>query len=212
MAWTTKVCQISVDLIEVLFDGLNMHDAIPEAELRAALRQAIFSEPLTRDAIERNLNRFASQYIRREPTNFVLITTVSAVGQMPTSNPDPGGCHLSFAAQIPAPFVAGRLAQVEAAGRSLRAMPRADATFVSIAVTGRSDHQAAEKALRALDLQRGIWNFFSTQEQQPTSRLWEFDAPSTRYALAQCTRFTCLTDGLPQILSGMSPSTLALTM
>ncbi len=148
-----------LDLIEVLFDGLNLHDAIPEAELRTALRQALFSEPLTRDAIERNLNRFATEYLRREPTNYVLITTVSAVGQMPATNPDPSGCHLSFATQLPSSFFEGRLAQLEAARRSLRAMPPMTATFVSIAATGRSDHQAAEKALIALDLQRGIWNF-----------------------------------------------------
>ena len=148
-----------LDLVEMLFDGLETDAEIPEVELRSALRRALNSEPFTLVSTKQKLNRFATQYLKREATEYLLITTVSAVGQMPTIVPDPGGCQLSFSAGIPAAFSETRREKLKTAEHMLHSRLPERATYACVSLVARSDHQAAEKALDAIDLQRGLWNF-----------------------------------------------------
>lgn len=147
------------DLAETLFDELDANSEVPEAELRSAFHLALFGEPFTVSAIVEKLNRFEVEYLERPAASFVLVSTISALGQMPTPSPDPDGCQLEFALQLSAPFGEERQVHLKTAEHMLHAKPRDRVTYASVATTGRSDHQAAEKGLNALDLQRGLWNF-----------------------------------------------------
>ena len=123
-----------------------------------------YLDKMTPDALIADMNRRERDYWQRDERRYVLTTSISARPSNPLANTSISGHRITFGTYLPKRF-AREHAKVRERGRSVIfgeppewwSMIRGYSP-VRVSVRARSEYEAYEKAIGALDLLRGIWN------------------------------------------------------
>jgi hypothetical protein len=130
--------------------------------------QSVFAvghlDEMTPDALIAEINRRERDFWRQEERRFVLTTSISVKPPNPLANASVLGHRITFSRHLPKRF-AREHAKVRDWGRkdifgeppNLWSLVKGYSP-VRVSVRARSDFEAYEKAMGALDLLRGIWN------------------------------------------------------
>lgn len=156
------------DVVTVLERALSFSETMTERDRRRLLAEALFgaarSGPLTADALLARVNRGAQKFFRKDPEEYVLATSLSFAyfPELPRST-EVSGCTISFGPWLPEHLRAGHEEAEERMrryvfGKYPGAEGLAPYCAVWVSAVGRSDFEAADRALATLDLLRGIWN------------------------------------------------------
>ena len=147
--------------------GTEFLSDIPQADQRFIVSRAMVEAPypLTPNSLIGEINRRAEAFLRKPPRPYVLVTSISARHFAELSRSEVSGRRMYFRQDLP-PHL--RASHEQARDRSERKLlgplpnpvyPYQRYTAVWIHTRGRSHWEAAIRALDALDLLRGIWNF-----------------------------------------------------
>ncbi len=147
--------------------GVEFLADIPQANQRHIVSKAMFEapNPLTPSSLIGEINRRAEAFLREPERPYVLVTSISARYFAELSRSEVSGRRMYFRQSLPQHLRAGHK---QARGRSARYLlgrlpnpeyPSQRYTAVWIHTRGRSYWEAVIRALDALDLLRGIWNF-----------------------------------------------------
>lgn len=147
------------DELAVVESAIEFSKELPEIErIRIAL-SAIFEagkRKLTIQSVLREAARLQDKFLRKSAESFVVVTGISV---------DPfcrarsiGTTRIIFRRSKPKRFDQGK---IESKFRHYVNSPLPlDYAFTAVATRGRSNEEAFENAINALDLLRGIWNLF----------------------------------------------------
>jgi hypothetical protein len=147
--------------------GTEFLSDIPQADQRVIVNKAMVEapDPLTPSSLIGEINRRAEAFLRKPPRPYVLVTSISARYFAELSRSEVSGRRMYFRQDLP-PHL--RASHKQARDRSTRKLlgplpkselPSQRYTAVWIHTRGRSHWEAVIRALDALDLLRGIWNF-----------------------------------------------------
>ncbi|MEJ7842541.1 MAG: hypothetical protein WKF95_12290 [Rubrobacter sp.] len=156
------------DTLAVFERALFFSEAVPERDKRVLFGRALFAAAnlgeLTPGTLIGEVNRRAQEFARRENKEYVLATSFSFAhfATLPEST-EISGCQISFGSGLPDNLREGHEEVKERMRRYVFGDYPAIHGFSSycavwVSVRGRSEYEAAERALAALDLLRGIWN------------------------------------------------------
>lgn len=154
-----------VEYVALLFSMLNFSSEIPEIEGRRIVEQAVFRtgerEHITAQNILAEINRLEGEFLRRPFNRYMLVTSLSVSRMALLPKVKINNAYITFG---------GQLSQVCQRERDRIIADRArhvlytdvpnDYLITKVYVSARSPHEATDIALNALDLIRGIWNWF----------------------------------------------------
>jgi len=148
------------DCISVLHSSLAFSDGIPQTERRKiialSIRDAAVAGVISAKALLREISKRENSYLRRPVKKFVLVTSLSICHDSTLNTLRVNDAMIRFTPQLPKRFDQGPI--MELANSYVVGLFPKDYCAVRVSVTGRSDHEAVEKAFNAVDLLRGIWN------------------------------------------------------
>jgi len=155
------------ECVAFLLHTLVFPNGIPENERRRILNQAtmtLLDSQLTSHSLLEGINRLTDQYLQLPSQSYVLTTSISLslFNDLPSYSDH--RVTVRFTHQPPSQFlqerkdITGRFRQV------LFTDPPTHYLYVLARVSARSVHEAADSALEAIDLQRGIWNWFFNRQ------------------------------------------------
>lgn len=179
-----KVSTSSMDFDDyrtVLLSALDFNEDFPEVERTRLLWKALWETakagPLTKESVLATVKRRESEFLASPRRRYVLATYLS-IRRAPKLRPlRHGDAMLTLSARLPPRFLKARRlmegeGQVSYPLRGKR-LPT-DYLSVRVSASGRSDHEGGFRAIRALELVRGIWNFTINQ------RTWSSSSTSPR--------------------------------
>jgi len=154
-----------VEYVALLFSMLNFSSEIPEIEGRRIVEQAVFRagerEHITAQNILAEVNRLEGEFLRNPLSRYTLVTSLSVSRMALLPRVKINNAYIAFG---------GQLSQVCQRERDRIIADRAqhvlytnvpnDYIMTRVYVSARSTHEATDTALNALDLIRGIWNWF----------------------------------------------------
>jgi len=147
----------------VLFSMLSFPKDIPEIDARRLLTKAIFQTAekgtITRERLLATLNRLINEYLQQPVRRYVLATSlsISLVASLKMPRLRQGNTVIMFG-QWPARFYQERVRILEYAQHVLHAEIPRNYLEVRVSINARTVYEAADNALRMLDLIRGVWN------------------------------------------------------
>jgi len=127
-----------------------------DALSRKAARLAGATGPITAESLKRSLVQSYQEHRSSPLQPYVLVTTLSTRLPDNLSSRTVGPCEILLSESLPPEFV--RLNPLDRLD-SATIEARERGPWVRISVEGRSRHEAGERALEAIDLLRGVWNF-----------------------------------------------------
>jgi len=148
------------DYLTVLRSSVNFLARLPEMERRRIVRQAVFSVAqtgtLTTKTLLAEISKKENNFLRLPYKRLVLATSISIRYFDSLTPKQVNGARITFSASLPKRF--GRVDILKRARRNdITDTPRNYAQ-VRVSVRARSESEAANLALDAFDLLRGIWN------------------------------------------------------
>ena len=155
------------DVIGVLESVLQFPADIPETEARRAVGEALFKEnveELEAESFRHAVEQAVVAFLDSTPSPYVLISSVSVKYFEDLNERELCGCRLSFYREVPQRFQQGRRAAEERASALVpgsflySGQYRLRYTVVTVETAGRSASEAGARALKALDVQRSLWN------------------------------------------------------
>lgn len=159
---------VSGEPLILLETGVEFLEPISDADrsriVRRALQSALKSKSYGPNVLIGEINKAARDFVNFPEKSYVLTTGLSFGHFEDISRVESSGCRLYVRRQLPRYLVEPRK-EVELQNRELiRALYPEDVPNESYAaawlhVHGRSPFEATDRALEALDLRRGIWNF-----------------------------------------------------
>lgn len=142
---------------------------IPEIEKRRIVYQATFKAAnkgkITPQALLRAIGELEREYHDRDLRRYQMVTSLSA---MPVTALRPTrilGTTINFAPHLAASFQRPRDSVQKNARDSIAGEIPTNYIYTKIGVSARSNAEAANHALDAIDLLRGIWNLFFNRGQ-----------------------------------------------
>lgn len=167
----------SPDVVTVLHSTVRFAEKLPELEQRDIIWHSALSvsqtEQVTKESLIKEISRRERACAIRPVTPYVLATTLSVRRQFSMSGPpelpakaEISGHRITFDAQLPKHFREG-YRETQEQGRNIifgelpRERPHWERySAVRVSARARSEEQAAESAIDALDFLRGIWNLY----------------------------------------------------
>jgi hypothetical protein len=168
------------DVVTVLQRAVDFEGDVPERDLTGIVNRALFraakAGPLQPEPLLGEISRGVQDFLEKPEKEFVLATSLSGFSIWPAPSgldgePEVSGCRISLAPALPEHLREGH----EAAKVRMRryvfgkypdsVSSGSGYTAAWISTMGRSVHEAAERALEALDLRRAIWNFSLNRQQ-----------------------------------------------
>jgi hypothetical protein len=148
------------DYVTVIHSSLNFAADIPEDERRRTIALSIRAVAnrgvITQAALLREISRQEAVYLRLPLRPFTVATSLSVRPAQGLTRTSIGGATITFSRRLPRRFNQQPL--MERASELIHGDLPEDYTSVRASVRARSEHEAVERALDALDLLRGIWN------------------------------------------------------
>lgn len=141
-------------------EELNEHDtaALAWKAFTHSVKELGGQKPITESQFRAALDEFAAEFYRKTPERYSAVTGLSVNG-VPFQSTTVNGCKivpLSSRKSFPAPALSRSFPEIARHVESTRYR------LVRIETTGRSHHDAMERALDALNLLRGFWTLYST--------------------------------------------------
>lgn len=148
------------DCISVLHSSLKFSLGIPQTERRriisTSIRSVAIGGTISAKALFREISKQENAYLRLPLKKFVLVTSLSVRHDISLKPALVHDATVRFAPRLPRRF--DQKPVLGLANNSVFGVLPTDYCAVRVSVTGRSEHEAAEKAFDAVDLLRGIWN------------------------------------------------------
>lgn len=157
------------DYAVVLNSMVSLNKEIPPLEKRRIISQAIFQAgakgKITAERLLSEMRSFESKYLRRPLQKYNLVTSISVNRVCKLKRKKVYGCTISFCPFLPKVYGEGISEIIDHARHSITGEIPTNYMYVKVSVSAKSHDEAANKALDALDLMRGIWNFFENRKQ-----------------------------------------------
>jgi hypothetical protein len=157
------------DLLSCLEDIVLFKDILPELEKRRIVQSAVFAAAgagkITRATLLREISKREYAFLTAPPKKYVLVSGLSTPYFPGLTKTRLGNHTFTFGRYLPTRFHREHERAREAvADRIPGRMPdptslREHYASVRVSTSGRSENEAAERALDQLDLLRGIWTF-----------------------------------------------------
>ena len=163
------------DLLSSLEDTLSFEQGLPGRERQRIVSQAVFDAAgageITRATLRREVSKREYAFLTAKPRRYVLVTGLSTNHFAGLRRTRLGEHTFTFDRYLPERFHKGHDRAIESVVESIPGeLPRQTSisehyTFVRVSTWGRSEDEASEKALEALDLLRGIWTLHLNRRQ-----------------------------------------------
>ena len=142
---------------------LNSHDAswIAQGAIRSAIKKQGGRTPIDPDEVIRQGNKIAATFFRKPPRNYVLLSSLS-ISEFPATRIRIRSCEISPLKRRPGQYDYPENMQFQVSNTPYE--KHVDSTkyqLIKIKTTGQSIYQAADYALNALHLLRGLWTLFA---------------------------------------------------
>lgn len=170
--------------IVVLSSMVSLSTGISELEKKRIITKATFKVAgqgsITPESILLEINSLEKQYLKEAPKKYVLITSLSVQRFLKLKRQSVNGCTITFTSTVPYPFRKEAEKVNKHATHSICGELPKDYLVVRIAVAAKSHSEAADRAIDAIDLFRGIWNLFynrrnvhrmSSGQRQPVNKI-----------------------------------------
>jgi hypothetical protein len=148
------------DCVSVLHSSLKFSDGIPQTDrsriIALSIREVAIAGNISAKVLLREISKQENSYLRLPIKKLVLVTSLSIGHDRTLNNALVDGAAIRFTPRLPRRFDQGPIMQL-ANSYVFGPLPK-DYCAVRVSVTGRSEHEAVEKAFNAVDLLRGIWN------------------------------------------------------
>lgn len=155
------------DYTVVLNSMVSLNKEIPPLEKRRIINQARYQAgakgKITTKGLLSEIGNLESQYIKRPLQKYNLVTSISVNRVCKLKRKKIHGCTISFCPFLPKVYEEGISRIIQHASHSITGEIPTDYMHVKVSVSAKSYDEAADKALDALDLIRGIWNFFENR-------------------------------------------------
>jgi len=143
---------------------LSFASKIPEVEKSRIVIQATFKaanmKRITAKGILREVNKLEIAYENIPPQKYQLITSISVSHLSSLRQLSFDGCTISFMNKIPQSHLEGRLKILQRATRVTEESIPNNYKYVKITVEGKTEQEAVDRAILALDFVRAVWNYF----------------------------------------------------
>jgi len=150
--------------VAVLNSMISLGSTIPELEKKRIISNAAFNAAgigvVTPDSLLYEIDKLEKQYLKETPKRYILVTSLSVGRFSKIRRQSINGCILTFRPDIPKHFSKEATKIEKQASYSICGELPQDYLVAKIAVTGKSSSEAADRAIDAIDLFRGIWNLF----------------------------------------------------
>jgi hypothetical protein len=157
------------EYIALLFSMLNFSNGIPEIEGRRIVQQAVYSAGkrahITAMNILAEINRLEGEFLRTPLIRYILVTSLSVSKMVLLPKININNAYITFGGQLSK--VCQRERDRIIANRAQNILYTAaptDYLTTRIYVSARSPYEAIDLALNAMNLIRGIWNWFYNRQ------------------------------------------------
>lgn len=157
------------DPLILLETGVEFLVPIPDVDrsriIRGALKAALGSENYGPSVLIGEINKATRDFVRSPETKYVVAASLSFVHFQDLSRIEGSDCRLYVRRRLPKYLLKAREEAKQRSERTFSGGYPEDAPFLEryalawIHVRGRSPQEAMDRAVEALDLRRGIWNF-----------------------------------------------------
>jgi hypothetical protein len=151
----------------IIHNMLSFPDDIPEREKRNIVSSALFAAakkpPITPKSIIAESHRLLNAYYKRPIKPYILLTTVSLQHTVVLPITRPRRCTVTFHANPKPPFIVAREKLIQEANKQLNYDLPDFYSYVRVHAKARSPFESVDNALDALDLTRGILNWFENR-------------------------------------------------
>jgi len=145
-------------------NGLNESDArsIIWKAIAGVIRKQGGGRAIPPKDVLAHANRIAASHFRKRAADYVLVTSLS-VESLPAKRIRMSGCEMAALAERGSRYLLPD-ALKSRSGDDLLAMHLKSTEYITVRVktAGRSIHEAADRALDAVNLLRGLWTLFAT--------------------------------------------------
>lgn len=156
---------VTQDILAVIDSSIEFSEPLPEVEKRRIIWTGIVSaakEKLSDITILAEISKKEREFLQQPKRPFVLATSLSIARPTPLTRTEISGCRMRFEASLPKRFDREKIKNI------IRHYVVGDLptwyTTIRASVRARSEYEAAEAALDAIDLLRGIWNLFFNRQ------------------------------------------------
>ncbi len=153
------------DILAVIDSSIEFSEPLPEVEKRRIIWSSIISAAkgrLSDKTILAEILKGEREFVQRPRKPFVLATSLSVTRFTPLKGTEISGCRMRFDASLPRRFDREKIKDT-VRHHIVGDLP-SSYTTVRTSVRARSEYEAAEAALDAIDLLRGIWNLFFNRQ------------------------------------------------
>lgn len=153
------------DILAVIDSSVEFSNPLPEMEKRRIIWTGIISAAkggLSDKTILAEISKGEHEFLQRPRKPFVLATSLSVTRFIPLKRTEISGCRMRFDASLPRRFEREKIKDT-VRHYIVGDFPSSYAT-IRISVRARSGYEAAEAALDAIDLLRGVWNLFFNRQ------------------------------------------------
>lgn len=145
--------------LTALFSMVDLDASIPqqvaESSIRLAINEVLRLNKLNKDDLLKIIKKEIGQYYRKPSKKYKLLTSLSIKKNITLPTMKINECVLTFSSKIPKKYFQARLDML----KEISEKDRTDYQFVVVSTEAKSNYEAAQKCLDALDLVRGIMNF-----------------------------------------------------
>ncbi|MDD2901195.1 MAG: hypothetical protein PHU44_02030 [Syntrophales bacterium] len=150
--------------VAVLSSMLSFDSNIPELEKRRIVNKALFNvggkAKITPQTLLQEMDRLGRNYLGIVPKKFVLITSLSISNLIKLKRQVINNCVITFSNDISHVFHKEIGKIKEGATNFIDGEFPKNYLFVKISVEAKSYSEAFDRAINAIDIFRGIWNYF----------------------------------------------------
>ena len=150
------------EYVTVLQSIVDFSSSVPSSVRRGIVYRATFSAAesgkVTANALIREMSKLENEYEKRAKDRFVLATSISVKDLAALSKTEISGCRITFNRYLPAKFDPAAIADM-AEEYIIGNLPTRY-SVARVSVQARSEDEAFERALDAVDLLRGVWNLY----------------------------------------------------
>lgn len=151
--------------IVVLSSMILLNNKIPEIEKGSIIRKSVFNVAkkgkITAKTLLNEINSLEKKYLNRKSKKYVLITTLSINRYSKIKRIKINGCTIIFPTLPPRQFLQEIEKRIQRhAVHEISGDLPTNYIYAKVSVIGKSHSEAADKAINAIDILRGIWNLF----------------------------------------------------
>lgn len=109
------------------------------------------------------INKAIKRHLSKPSKNYYLLTTLNIRNSNVIPKASINGCNLSFHKTLPKKYKKSRKEAINVVSSWLIEKDESFSCFVTVSTNARTEYDAANKMLDALDLLRGIWNLHNNK-------------------------------------------------